>query len=67
MATGRGPAGETSFSEEQEEDEVVRRKPVRERAMSSITKLLIQGASLAILLVYLTFLFDRNSRVWNQG
>ncbi len=43
MATGGVPAEEANFSEDEEEREEVRSKPVRERAMSSITKLLIQG------------------------
>ena len=45
MATG----GESRFSEEEGDEggrEVVRSKPVRERAMSSITKLLLQGRKL---------------------
>ena len=44
MATGGGvSAMEGNSSEEEESREEVRSKPVRERAMSSITKLLIQG------------------------
>ena len=46
MATGGVPAAEGHFSADEEDEDsgaVVRSKPVRERAMSSITKLLLQG------------------------